>query len=162
MRHHLCPNLVGGWYSKVKVFWEDRDRIFFRWSFNKNFTIYCPNIMNATISSFSISWVHQPLLYDVKFSLLYRWSLNLAAAVAYPGNKSEALMFFSLVRCLYNLVLILWLQNFAITALPQIFAFQFMWDFDVAWGYLNIQYSCYLLNGFFGWLVGVFRNSLEF
>ena len=45
-----------------------------------------------------------PLLYDVKFSLINRRSLNLAAAAAYPGNKSEAFIFFSLVRCLCSLV----------------------------------------------------------
>ena len=38
------------------------------------------------------------------------------------------------------------------------FAFQFTWDFDVAWGYLNIECSSLLCNGFFGWLVRVFSK----
>ena len=33
--------------------------------------------------------------------------MKLAATAAYPGNKSEALIYVSLVHCLYSLVLIL-------------------------------------------------------
>ena len=175
MKHHLYPNLVGGSVpflqsvqvcARLKVFkvifCEDLDRISFRWSFSKKFTVCCPNAMNEAISSFSISWVHQ---FSSVWCQVFVDKQTVVESCCRGGISKEQVRGFDVfqpcalfIQLGFNFVTTKFCNHSVVT----VFAFHFMWDFDVAGATWTSSAAAIFRTAFPGWLVGVFRNSAAF